>query len=437
MKIRLSLATAAILTLPLPSFAQEIDFRAETKLNYRYSEANRFGVAFPFPAIALPVGETQAFLETVDAGHHAEISNIALFLDWQLSDNWALKTKVDLFDLYEKNPTSGDYDASLDQLILRYGTRHTQGELPRSTDAYIQLGKFSKFERQEDRHLESYGLSGTAFNRVEDSGIEAGIDFASGLYAKLTYTTGNPLFFRDVNALAGDNGIDKTPPPNADPEIKTGIPILYDAEVENINLSDNPETGIGLGYRWLNNNGSNRINVLLFGYERDLADTVGLHGTFYGGDLDVLDLSEVIPGLSLPIEHTRKKKFGVNLWWYKDNYAVFAQAVQQDIAGLKRDGWEIELSYALNTSDSLKNSLNINQFSPVIRYSAIDNHFEGNPIFPSPSLWWDWEKLDIGFNTDFGDSIRVTLEYAINNFERKGITEENNEFLMTLRWRYD
>ena len=31
-----------------------------------------------------------------------------------------------------------------------------------------------KFERQNDRHLESYGLVSTAFNRFEDFGVEAG-----------------------------------------------------------------------------------------------------------------------------------------------------------------------------------------------------------------------------------------------------------------------
>jgi len=416
------------------SVIAEFDFRAETKLNYRHSEANAFPTAFPFPPIALPVGETRASLETVEAGSHAEVSNIALFLDWYISDNWAVKSKVDLIDLYERNPTSSDQEVSLDQFIIRYGQKHTQGLLPRAATGYMQIGKFGKLERQEDRHLESYGLSSTAFNRVEDSGIEWGVDFTNGLYGKLSYTTGNPVFMRDTNALAGDNGIDRTPPPNPDPEIKTGIPILYDAEVETFNLSDTPETGVALGYRWLNDDGSNRINVMLFGYERELAETQELHGTFYGGDLDILDLTEVIPDVRLPITNKDKKEFGINFWWYTSRASVFFQAISQNLAGLERDGSELELSYALINSTI---GLGITQVSPVIRYSIMDNHFVGNSIFPSPSFWWDWEKLDVGINTDFGENFRLTLEYALNKFERREKIEANNEFLLTLRWRFN
>ncbi len=414
--------------------AAEIDFKAETKINYRHSEFNRFGVNFPFAENQLPPGQKQAFLETTDAGSHAEISDIALFWDWTLSDDWAIKTKIDLFDLYERNPTTSDYKTSLDQFIVRYGTRYTQGELLRDLSYYLQAGKFSKFERQEDRHLESYGLSGTAFNRVEDSGIETGLDFTSGIYTKLSYTTGNPLFFRDVNALAGDNGIDETPPPNNNPKIKTGIPILYDAEVETFDLSKNPETGVGLGYRRLNETGSNRFNMLLFGYERELADTVELHGTFYGGDLDLLDLSEAIPNTRLPTTGTKKKEVGANIWWYTENFSLFAQAVTQDIGGLKRNGQEIELSYAVQMSD---NFIGITQISPVVRASVLHNDFVGPAIFTAPSFWWNWKKYDLGFNMDFGKEMRLTVEYAINKFERKKVIEENNEYLATLRWRYD
>ena len=413
--------------------AVDFDFKAETKLNYRDSESNRFGVKFPFPPIALPIGQTQAFVETPDAGSHAEISDVSLFWDVDFESSWAVKAKVDIFDRYEKNPTSTDLPVSLDQFIIRYGTRHTQGELPHDTDGYIQVGKFSKFERQEDRHLESYGLSGTAFNRVEDSGFEAGVDFSSGIYAKLSYTTGNPVFIRDVNALAGDNGTDRTPPPNNDPEIKTGIPILYDAEIESFDLSKNPEKGGGLGYRWLNEDGSQRINFLLYTYKRNLAETIKLHGTFYGGDLDILDVSEVIPGVRLPIKNNKKKESGMNFWWYTQNFSLFSQLVYQDIAGLKRDGWEVELSYALQVPDVM----GMTQISPVFRYSKLNNHFVGEPRFPAPSVWWNWQKYDVGFNTDFGENIRLTMEYNINKFIRNKRTEGNNEFLLTLRLRYD
>jgi hypothetical protein len=432
----LALAITCLVLSPLSS-AGSFDFRAETKFNYRYSELNQFATQFPFPPIALPVGQTHAFEETVDSGGHVEISDIALFGDWHIAEDWLLKAKVNIGNLYEKNPTSSDYKVDLSQIILRYGSRHTQGLLPVETTNYFQIGKFGKFERQEDRHLESYGLSGTAFNRLEDSGIETGVDFSNGFYGKFSYTTGNPVFMRDTNALAGDNGINKKPPAHANPRIKTGIPILYDAEVEGFNLHENPETGVGLGYRWLNDSGSNRVNFLWYGYRRNMADTIKLHGTFYGGDLDLLDLSEVIPGVSIPTVGREKTEYGVNVWWYKDNFSVFTQAVKQNVAGLKRDGWEVELSYAIEPTGKWVNNLKVSQISPVVRLSSLDNHFVGNPLFPSPSFWWDWRKVDVGFNTDFGEKVRLTLEYSINQFQRNMKTEENNEYLMTLRWRYD
>ena len=419
------------------SFAGDIDFKAETKLNYRDSDSNRFPVNFPFPPAALPVGETTAFEETVDAGSHFEISNIALFWNWQWTDNVELIAKVDVFDLYEKNPTSTDLDVSLDRLILRYGTRHTQGELPQNTDFYAQFGKFNKFERQEDMHLESYGLASTAFNRVEDSGFEFGIDAPNGFYAKLSYTTGNPVFMRDPNALAGDNGIDQSPPPNFDPEYKTGIVVLYDAEVEGLDLSEAPEIGAALGYRWVSDTGSQRINLMAFHYEREMADTVELHGTFYGADLDVLDLSEVVPDLRLPISHEDKTETGLNLWWYGENSSVFAQYVSQDIAGLERDGWELEWAYAFGAGDALGESLNLNSIVPVVRYSELTNDFVGPSVYPSPSLWWDWTKLDVGFALNFDGNISLTTEYAFTEFVRGGVDEDNNELLLTFEWRYD
>jgi len=164
----------------------------------------------------------------------------------------------------------------------------------------VQVGKFEKFERQNDRHLQSYGLVSTAFNRFEDAGIEIGIDLSSQFYAKASLTTGNPVFIRDPNALAGDNGIDAQMPPfnNPDPELKSGIVVLYDAEIENVNLSKNPEIGLALGYRAQANDSDWQSDFMVWGYKRDLATDRNLHGTFYGADIDILNAG----GFSLPFK---------------------------------------------------------------------------------------------------------------------------------------
>lgn len=428
------IAIAALVPLSLQhASASSIDFKLETKVNYRDSDDNHWTVNFPFPPTALPQGQSSAWLETVEAGQHFEVSNIAFLWNWAAADNFSVHAKVDAIDLYERNPTSSDHEISLDRLIFRYGTKHTQGKLPEQTDYYIQFGKFGKFERQEDRHTESYGLVSTAFNRVEDSGFELGIDGTSGWYAKLSWTSGNPVFMRDVNALAGDHGVEQNPPPYFDPELKVGVPILYDAEVEGLDLSETPELGAALGYRWVSNNGAKRFNVMAFHYQREMADSIELHGTFYGADLDVLDVTEVVPDLGLPTTHRDKDESGMNFWWYGMNSSVFAQYVKQDIAGLERDGWEIELAYAINT----ENLTWLRRIVPVVRYSELTNDFVGPAVYPSPSLWWDWTKLDIGFTLDFSRTLSLTTEYAIPKFERAGVEEENKELLLTLTWRYD
>src|SRR5690606_9258777 len=122
-------------------------------------------------------------------------------------------------------------------------------------------------------------------------------DSPSGFYAKASYTTGNPVFMRDPNMLAGDNGTNdqQVPPENPDPELKSGIVILYDAEIEDVNFSDEPEFGAGIGYRWNSQDDSLKLDVMAYGYRRELAEERTLNGTFYGADLDLLDLGEV-PG---------------------------------------------------------------------------------------------------------------------------------------------
>ena len=425
LKIKKVILSAFLLQISYQSYAIESDFKAEVKLNVRHSEHNRFPTRFP-PSSAH---------ETVDEGAKAEISNIALFFNVRFLENITLLSKVDIIDLYEKNPTSSDHDISLDHFILRLGKKYTNQDLPEQIDFYVQTGKFGKFERQEDRHLESYGLISTAFNRLEDTGFEAGIDLPAGFYGKLSYTTGNPVFFRDPNALAGDNGVD-------DADYKPGVLILYDAEVEGFDLNDTPETGAALGYRFVDQTGLNRFNIMAFGYQRDLADSKELNGTIYGGDIDLFEFSELFtPGpvdpnndqSSVPLSSDEKSEFGLNIWWYYNNFALFSQYVSQDIGGLERYGAELEVSYAFET-ESISFLENI---TPVVRYSFLDNDFSVPANNPSPSITWDWQKLDIGVNFQFSKHSTLTIEYAYNQFELPVGDRENNEWLVTYRWRYN
>lgn len=422
----------SLLLLANSAYATDtLNLRWEVKAHYRDSEHNQFSTQFPFPPEALPVGESSAFLETVDSGQTAELSTINVSGKWLIHPEIAAHFKIEAIDKYERNPTSTDHKIGLDFGFIRYGDRSNPLQKPDQSTVYAQLGKFTKFERQKARRTESYGLVSTAFNRFEDSGLEFGFDLSAGFYSRFSLTTGNPVFIRDPNALAGDNGTKerRTPPNNPDPKLKSGIVILYDAEIESFDPFDNPEYGLGLGYRWESADQHSKLDILAFGYERELANNRSLHGTFYGADLDLLDLGEVpgAGGIRLPVNGKDKLEYGINLWYQLGNFELFTQIVDQDLASLDRLGKEIELSYVIDSRWPV---------SLVLRYSELDADFTGHPAYPAPSVWWDWEKIDYGINIDLTNDIRLTLEYADNCFIRANQTESNNETLLTVRWHY-
>jgi len=411
-------------------------FELQTTVNFRKSSDNKFAVSFPFPPEALPVGESSAFLQTVDSGKHFEVSNISLKGAWKINNDWRMLFKYDVIDLYDRNPTSGDQKSDLDIFLFRYGAKSSTKRQLVSKDHYFQIGKFEKFERQNDRHLQSYGLVSNAFNRFEDAGLEFGYNFNKNVYLKASLTTGNPVFIRDSNALAGDNGTDdrRTPPNNPDPKLKSGIVILYDAEIEHFNLSADPEFGLGLGYRTQGKDKSWQSDLLVWGYKRDLAKERNLHGTFYGADLDLLDGAA---GFGLPTTDDKKHDVGANYWLYKDELTLFAQYVRQDLAGLIRTGKEIELSYRfpLPVNWVVAGKPFIKNISPAIRYSTLETEFSANNGFPAPSVAWDWKKVDLGFTVDFPAKVSLTFEYNINDFETKNGVKNNNELLISLNWK--
>lgn len=426
-----ALATACLSPLVAAWSVGGVEFSAEVKAHLRHSEDAQFAVDFPFPPEALPVGEATASLRSVNPGNHAELSQISLFANWRPTQNWQVLAVLEAIDKYERNPTSTDHKIGLDTFIVRYGQSLPALETTEILRGYVQLGKFSKLETQRERRTESYGLAANAFNRFEDSGLEAGVFLPGGLYARGSWTTGNPLFFRDPNALAGDNGTEafRVPPNlNPDPRYKSGLPILYDAEIESLDLGSHSELGGAVGYRYVSADRRQLLDVMAHTYHRTLARSRSLHGTFYGADLDLLDLGEVpgAGGIALPVTNDKKRESGVSLWYEAGDLAAFAQVVDQRFAGLGRRGYELELSYAVPLRRPIV---------PVIRFSRLQHDFEGNPAYPAPSVWWDWRKVDLGVNVLVTDDVHLIFEYSYNSFEVDDAPRgHNNEALMTLRW---
>ncbi len=433
--------TAIFLLCTLTIQAQETRFRfaIESDMHYRDSKHAEFPIPFPFPPEFLPVGDTNGSLETVEAGTFFETSRFSLFATVE-RDLWTAHAKVDIIDIYDRNPTSSDREWDLDEFWVRYGTEYEPGELPTERGYYVKLGKFGKFERQDDRHLISYGLVGTSFNRFEDAGLEANFDVTPNFYIKASYTTGNPVFIRDPNALAGDNGAPTHNPfinPFPDPPLKSGIVLLYDAEIEGPDF-DNAETGLGLGFRFGDDAGQRVFNGLISYYERDLADEVELRGTFYHGDLDLLRGVDEFNLPGLPINGRSKEELTATFWLYFDDATLFLQAVDSDVAGLERKGYEGEFSWTFKLPLwwAFNEAQIFPSITPVLRYSKIDSGFVGDlATYPAPSVWWNWKKLDIGVSARLYRGWRLTVEYADNQFLRGSNWEHNDEYLATVRWR--
>jgi hypothetical protein len=322
----------------------------------------------------------------------------------------------------------------VDEAWIRYGRESDPGMLPERAGGYVKVGKLPKFERQDDRHLESYGLAATAFNRFEDLGVEIGFDLGRHLYVKGTYTQGNPLFLRDPNALAGDNGTAEGLENPPRPRLGSGVPILYDAEVEDFQDDGSQEAGAGLGLRLGSADGGRRFDLLAWGYRRQLADRVDLEGTRYGGDLDLLSGPfEPFPAL----RGDDKQEVGANLWLYLGGFTFFAQYVDQEVANLPRTAYEVEVAWRIELPLvwSVAGQQLFPSIAPAVRYSKLEPDFVNPLRTPAPSLSWEWEKLDAGLRLGITPGSDLTVEYARNEFLTARGWRNNDELLSTLRWR--
>jgi hypothetical protein len=415
--------------------ATENEWTVELRGRYRSSDDARFRPNFPFSPDMIPAGEEAVFLRTVDPGDSWELSAVEIsFVSTGRLGGFGLK--LDGIDLDDRNPTSSGEEWDIDELWLRLGGESEPATLPERSGAYLKIGKFPRFERQDDRHLQSYGVVATAFNRLEDVGLETGVDLGRHLYVKASYTQGNPLFLRDTNALAGDNGTPELQQPNPMPEFNSGIAIPYDADVHDVDF-ENPEASLGIGLRVADATGRRGGELLVWRNERQLAERVEIDGSFYGGDLDLL--RGPLNLFPFAITSDDKEEDGVNLWLYLGGFSLFAQAVDQDLAGLPRSGIEAEVAWRFDLPPfwAVRQRQILPSIAPAVRYSKLDPDFAAPPVTPSPSFAWDWEKWDYGLRVGLAGRSDLTLEYASNTFTLASGAEVGlDEWLATWRLRF-
>lgn len=434
---RLLAATAVFAALPLLAQQSPLFWNAKLELraNYRDSEEDKFPTRFPFPPDFLPVGQTKGFEETVNAGRHVELSVAQVKLDFGYSKWFLAHAQVHGQDKYRRNPTSEDKKIDADELWIRFGDKPEFLERPDRTSFFAQFGKAPKMERQPVRLLESYGLAATAFNRMEDIQALVGGTVGRNFYWRFQASNGNPVFLRDPNALAGDNGIRELLQKNPDPKLKSGIPIIYNAETEGYFFdTSHVQYGEGLGYRWANDDQSTGFDFIAFHYRRELADREKLTGTFYGGDIDLLNGPEGF-GITLPITSRKKEETGARLYTEWKGLTTIAQYTKQNVAGLHRSGYELETGYKLPIGRGP-----LQYFQPTLRVSGLQNTFRAaaDKRFPAPSFWWPWTKVDYGIRAGLGHGVDITAEQtrsSIGTPTNVPIKVRAKETLVTVRVR--
>ena len=432
----LSIVLALFAIASLPARAQEggglstgdgrFRLKGEVKLHFRDSQD-----------IHVKTGQIQGvdiFEETVDPGGSFEVSTVNLIGEGDLTEGLKAKVEIHFIDLYNRNPTSTADEVRVREAWLRFGKRIDGLKAFDGTSFYVQAGKAPRFAKQLTRRLESYGLWGTVVNRFEEIGVEAGGSLGKVLYWRAAGANGNPVFMRDSNALAGDNGtpdrvdlerLDESP-------YNSGFPILYDAQANDTHLGGRFQVGGGLGFRVVSGDGRRGLDVLGWVFHRQLADHVAIEGTIYGGDLDVID---GIPPRSLPFDGRDKTEAGVNVEARWERFSVFGQYVYQDLAGLVRRGYEVEAAYRfpLNGLFAVGDQPWINWIQPAVRVSRIDNDFTAAAGFPAPSFVWDWSKFDFGIRAGIVRNVDLTVEYARHDMRTKATVLHPDELLVTLR----
>lgn len=404
----------------------------EIKTHYRSSKSLEITSRFPFPPSFRPGGDPTApvLLRTVSPERSFEVSTATLRGEGELSSGVAAKVEVHFLDLYNRNPTSSDDRIFVREAWLRLGRQPAPLRPAEGSSAYVLVGMAPRFSKQVIRRMESYGLWGTAVGRFEQPQLQVGGVIGGHFYWRGMVGNGNPLFIRDPNALAGDNGTPERVPGNVNPIYQSGFPIFYDAKPQDLNPAGRFEWGAGLGLRA----GSDRsaIEVLGWYFTRQLEEVTRLRGTFYSGDIKLLRGA----GVPLPFEGTDKRELGLNVEGRLGGGRLFAQYVDQEFASLPRRGVEVELAWNLELGGlfAMGDTPVGNWIQPVVRVSIMDIRFETPRQYPSVTVGWDWRKYDFGLRVGLVPDVDLTLEYARHDaILFSGAKFHPDEFLATLR----
>jgi hypothetical protein len=415
-----------------PSEPEPFRLWGEIKTNARHSpflETRIFTPSGPGPFNFTPTG----FQRTPDAGTALELQNVTLGAEGDLGLGVAAKVELHVLDLYNRNPTSSDDRLFVRQAWIRFGQKAEALRWAHESRVFVLAGLAPRFSKPTVRALESYGMWLTAVGRFEMPQIQVGGALGRRAYWRAQAGKGNPLYYRDTNVLAGDNGT-RASTLTRSPAYDTGFPIFYDAKADDLDTEGQLEWGVGLGVRRVQPEPAHGLDVDALGwyFRRQLAESVVLRGTSDRGDLELLRGH----GFPLPFEGRDKSEAGLNLAARHGRWRLDAQLVRQDIAKLVRKGFDAELSalIALPGLFLVGETPVGNWIRPVVRVSIIDNLFDAPVTYPALSVDWDWRKYDLGVRLGVLRDVDLTVEYSRHDMIVPSVgTLHPDEFLVTLR----
>jgi hypothetical protein len=88
------------------------------------------------------------------------------------------------------------------------------------------------------------------------------------------------------------------------------------------------------------------------------------------------------------------------------------------VAGMHRSGAEGEFGYKFDWAGgpSIGGESLLQSIQPAVRWSELHYGFKGNgALYPAPSIWWNWTKIDAGIRIAFARHVDLTIERARNN----------------------
>ena len=403
-----------------PSFR----FGGEIKAGFRWSQDQSSPILTSFGAV-------RGFMRTPDPGSSFEIQHLALTGEGEVTSGVFAKFELRFLDLYNRNPTSGEVPVFVRQAFVRFGDKAEILSGSSGSKFYALFGMAPRFSKQVMRRLETYGLWGTAVGRFEQPQLELGASFGSHAYARAMVGSGNPLFLRDTNVLAGDNLSEA--PPGANATYQQGFPIFYDAKVTSVGATGHhKETGIGMGSRWGGGEKAG-LDVLGWYFSRRMAKTAHIYESDYPGELGVLSGA----GFPIPTKGDKRHETGANIQAKVKGLRLFGQWVDQDLAGARRHGVETEVAWVFQLPGLflVGESPFGNWIQPTFRFSWIHNQFRAPLAFPRLAVVWPWKKYDFGLRFGMVRNVDLTAEYTFHQvFRFTGLPNlPMKEFVLTLR----